>query len=141
MKPEPLEVTNSTVDEIVRRLETMLESVQRDLYRLEGTGQALKQTAQVLKSMFRQIEDDQKAGKFPVEVGQHIRHYMERAHKTLAQLSSEVDGTGATQRGKVEVIRSFRVGGTANCPEHEMPPQTQPLPKSAIYSGFPKSGR
>jgi flavin-binding protein dodecin len=147
MKLETPEGSNGTVDEIGRRLEAMLETVQRDLYRLEGTVQALKQAAQVLKSMLRQIEDDQSAGKFPVEVSQHIRHYVERAHKTLLQLSSEVGGTESLQRGKVEalqialeVVRGFRLESPVNRSEHEMPPQTQPLPKSAIYSGPPKSG-
>lgn len=105
MSIEKSEVKVGTAHELGCRLDDALESLTKDLYRLEGSLTALKHAAQSADVIYKTIDRDIDEGKIELEEASRAKKYIEKYVGVLNSSASQSENNRVVQMGKMQAMQ------------------------------------
>lgn len=95
-----------TAHELGCRFDDALESINKDLYRLEGASTAYKHTVQTISELISAVEREYSEGKMNEGTFNSVKKYFEKAHAVLRQQTSQAENNRCVQLGKIQAMQS-----------------------------------
>lgn len=95
-----------TAQEIGCRLDDVLESTSKELWRLEGAVVYLKQAVAALESIGNLVDKEMDDGAFDLETAKYIKKYLIRSQQVVTNLSIQAENNRWTTAGKVTAMET-----------------------------------
>lgn len=105
MSIEKSEVKIGTAHELGCRLDDALESLTKDLYRLEGSVNALRHAVQSADVIYKMIDRDMDDGKIDLKEASRTKKYIERYVNVLNASASQTENNREVQTGKMQAMQ------------------------------------
>lgn len=106
MSIEKSDIKISVAHEIGCRLDDALESISKDLYRLEGASSAYKNTMQVMNELSKIIDIEYAEEKIDIDSFNTVKKYFEKASVVIKQQSIQTENNKHVQLGKIQSMQS-----------------------------------
>lgn len=119
MNLDKSDVKVGAANEIGCRLDDMLESQTKDLYRHEGMVTAFRAGALAVENLEKLIDAEMDEGKVELETAVLLKRWVARARHVLTNLSQQADNNRIMQTGKISAMESA-VAATKKFKEEEM---------------------
>lgn len=95
----------TAVNELGNRLDDVLESATKDLYREEGAVSALRNAAVSLENLVKVVHKDLDEKETDLEVSKMIKSYLERARNNIVNLANVAENNKQAQAGKISAFQ------------------------------------
>ena len=106
MSIEKSDIKISVAHELGCRLDDALESISKDLYRLEGASSAYKNTMQVMNELSKIIDSEYAEEKIDIDSFNAVKKYFEKASVVIKQQSIQAENNKHAQLGKIQSMQS-----------------------------------
>lgn len=106
MSIEKSDIKISVAHEIGCRLDDALESINKDLYRLEGASSVYRHVIQVLHELNVIVDSDHVEEKIDIDSFNAVKKYFEKAIVVIKQQSMQAENNKHIQLGKIQSMQS-----------------------------------
>jgi hypothetical protein len=106
MSIEKSDIKISVAHEIGCRLDDALESINKDLYRLEGASSVYRHIIQVLHELNVIVDSDHVEEKIDIDSFNAVKKYFEKAIVVIKQQSMQAENNKHIQLGKIQSMQS-----------------------------------
>lgn len=96
------EVKLSAVNELGCRLDDVLETANKDLYRVEGTVTGLRQAVSSIENIMKVFDRELSDGEVDLETSKTIKAYVDRARVVLMNLVTAAENNRQSHVGKIQ---------------------------------------
>jgi hypothetical protein len=100
------EIKIFTAHELGCRLDDLLESNTKDMYRLEGGVVALRQAITALDGLLAVVDKEMDADKFDLEQAKEIKRYVQRAVQVVTNMTLNTDNNRIAYGGRIAALTS-----------------------------------
>jgi hypothetical protein len=100
------EIKIFTAHELGCRLDDLLESNTKDMYRLEGGVVALRQAITALEGLLAVVDKEMDADKFDLEQAKEIKRYVQRAVQVVTNMTLNTDNNRIAYGGRIAALTS-----------------------------------
>lgn len=104
MNVNKAEIKIFTAHELGCRLDDLLESNTKDMYRLEGGVVALRQAATSIEGLLAVVDKEMDAEKFDLEQAKEIKRYIQRAAQVITNLTLNTDNNRIAYGGRIQAL-------------------------------------
>lgn len=104
MNVNKAEIKIFTAHELGCRLDDLLESNTKDMYRLEGGVVALRQAITSIEGLLAVVDKEMDAEKFDLEQAKEIKRYIQRAAQILTNLALNTDNNRIAYGGRMQAL-------------------------------------
>jgi len=98
------EIKIFTAHELGCRLDDLLESNTKDMYRLEGGVVALRQATTALEGLLAVVDKEMDAEKFDLEQAKEIKRYVQRAIQAVTNMVLNTDNNRIAYGGRIQAL-------------------------------------
>ena len=105
MNVNKAEIKIFAAHELGCRLDDLLESNTKDMYRLEGGVVALRQAATALENLSSVIDKEMDEGKFDLDQAKEIKRYVQRAVQSVTNLVLNTDNNRIAYGGRMQALK------------------------------------
>lgn len=105
MNVNKAEIKIFTAHELGCRLDDLLESNTKDMYRLEGGVVALRQATMGLENLLAVVDKEMDADKFDLEQAKEIKRYVQRAIQVVTNMVLNTDNNRIAYGGRVQALQ------------------------------------
>ena len=104
MNVNKAEIKIFTAHELGCRLDDLLESNTKDMYRLEGGVVALRQATTALEGLLAVVDKEMDAEKFDLEQAKEIKRYVQRAIQAVTNMVLNTDNNRIAYGGRIQAL-------------------------------------
>jgi len=98
------EIKIFTAHELGCRLDDLLESNTKDMYRLEGGVVALRRALEDINGLLAVVDKEMDAEKFDLEQAKEIKRYIQRAAQVITNLTLNTDNNRIAYGGRIQAL-------------------------------------
>lgn len=106
MNVNKAEIKIFTAHELGCRLDDLLESNTKDMYRLEGGVVALRQAVTALEGLLVVVDKEMDADKFDLEQAKEIKRYVQRSIQAVTNMVLNTDNNRIAYGGRIAALTS-----------------------------------
>ena len=104
MNVNKAEIKIFTAHELGCRLDDLLESNTKDMYRLEGGVVALRRALEDINGLLAVVDKEMDAEKFDLEQAKEIKRYIQRAAQVITNLTLNTDNNRIAYGGRMQAL-------------------------------------